>query len=122
MTPVNYNTKWPAPTWPISKSRRYIAVLNQSGTADPEATVLRNNTGLQITWQRQNVGQYWGISSTPGALPFNSASIMGNVGGLIQTGNTHDHITVYTIDPGTQGYADDQLFFTTIQITIYDTP
>ena len=38
----------------------YTALLNQSGTNAPVATVLENTTGLTITWSRFQVGVYRG--------------------------------------------------------------
>lgn len=38
----------------------YSALITQSGTNTPVATVLENTLGLNITWVRNSVGQYYG--------------------------------------------------------------
>lgn len=57
----------------------YTALLNQSGTSSPTATVLENTTGLTITWNRSGAFQYntnEGFSSNPNkiAVFFNYAN------------------------------------------------
>lgn len=39
--------------------RVYTALLRQSGTNAPVATVLENTTGITVTWTRANVGEYY---------------------------------------------------------------
>lgn len=41
--------------------KEYVAVLNQSGTDAPVATVLKNNTGLEIVWVYDSPGNYNGV-------------------------------------------------------------
>ena len=36
----------------------YTALLNQTGTAAPVATILQNTTGGTLTWTRQSAGNY----------------------------------------------------------------
>ncbi len=42
----------------------YTAILNQTGTAAPVATVLTNTTGATLTWTRVGAGQYVLTAST----------------------------------------------------------
>jgi hypothetical protein len=44
------------------KYKVYTALLSQSGTASPTATVLENTTGANITFSRLSAGQYEIIS------------------------------------------------------------
>jgi len=44
---------------------RYTAILRQSGTLAPVASVLENTLGFAIAWQRDALGVYSGIFSTP---------------------------------------------------------
>lgn len=50
-----------------STPKLYSALLGQSGTADPVATVLINTLGFDIVWTRQSAGHY--IGTTGGTLP-----------------------------------------------------
>ena len=40
------------------KTNRYVAIVNQSGTAAPSATVLENTLGIAPTWARTSAGIY----------------------------------------------------------------
>lgn len=40
--------------------KSYVALLSQSGTSDPTATVLSNNLGGDVVWTRSGVGNYVG--------------------------------------------------------------
>jgi hypothetical protein len=46
----------------------YTALLTQTGTDDPVATVLENTLGFDITWYRDNVGFYLFQNDTTGVL------------------------------------------------------
>lgn len=52
----------------------YTAILNQTGTADPVATVLENTTGATVVWTRASVGQYLGTFSS-GVLTLNKTIV-----------------------------------------------
>ena len=54
----------------------YTALLSQSGTNNPVATVLENTTGLTITWTRTGGGEYNANFSSP-------ILILGKVGAII---------------------------------------
>lgn len=54
----------------------YSAILVQSGTDDPIATVLENTLGTSVTWTRENTGYYQGASEL-----FNATKTIGFVGG-----------------------------------------
>ena len=43
----------------------YTALLSQTGTSAPTATVLENTLGATVTWSRNNIGQYQATSSSP---------------------------------------------------------
>ena len=43
---------------PISLVKRYKAILSQSGSNDPIATVLENTLGGDVIWTREDVGRY----------------------------------------------------------------
>ena len=45
--------------------KSYIALINQSGTNAPVATVIYNDTGSTFTWNYDDVGSYIATSSSP---------------------------------------------------------
>ena len=45
--------------------KSYIALINQSGTNAPVATVIYNDTGSTFTWNYEDVGSYIATSSSP---------------------------------------------------------
>lgn len=47
-------------------TRQYIAYINQTGTSNPTANVLKNTLGQTITWTRASIGEYTGTA--PGAF------------------------------------------------------
>ena len=57
----------------------YTALLTQSGTNAPVATVLENTLGGIVVWTRSGVGEY--IGTLAGAFPLNKCSI-GNGDGV----------------------------------------
>ena len=46
-----------------SQPLRYVALVTQTGTNDPVATEVFNNTGATITWARTGVGAYTAVAS-----------------------------------------------------------
>lgn len=69
--------------------QEYIALLNQSGTNAPVATVLKNGLG-GITWGYVNVGEY-SLSFDSIAVPANAIVIIGAlsfVGQVVATPNS----------------------------------
>ncbi|MEW5675497.1 hypothetical protein ABGT15_04225 [Flavobacterium enshiense] len=51
----------------VQKYKSYVAVINQSGTSAPTATIMENTLGGNITWTYNGVGYYEGTLS--GAFP-----------------------------------------------------
>lgn len=47
----------------------YTALLSQTGTSAPVATVLENNTGVTWTWTRNSIGDYR-VTPSSGSLSF----------------------------------------------------
>lgn len=101
----------------------YTALLTQSGTSAPTATVLENTTGRTITWSRTGTGQYRGTISgsslaankvyiylqQPYAFPRKFSSI------VLSGGST---ILLDTTD-GVSTLADSHLTNTSLEIRIY---
>jgi len=60
---VNVNQELLVNGNPVLNYKKYVALLNQSGTDAPVATVLENTLGFDLTFFRDNVGEYY---ATPG--------------------------------------------------------
>lgn len=65
--------------WVLSGgSKRYIALLSQSGTGTPLATVIKNDLGGTVVWTRTSTGLY--IGTLVGAFPLNKVTkLVGNL-------------------------------------------
>jgi hypothetical protein len=50
----------------LANYKTYACILSQTGTNNPSAIVLENNLGNEITWVRNDVGDYSG--SIPGGF------------------------------------------------------
>lgn len=106
---------------------KYVALLSQSGTDAPVATVLENTLGVTITYSRVSTGEYlltassniflqnktWSVANTP--------SWDGNGPFALQIGRISDnecHIYSYSIISGIQdlGTNEDR---TSIEIRVY---
>jgi hypothetical protein len=108
--------------------KRYIAILNQNGTADPVAIVLENNLG-NIVWTRGAAGEYLGTLS--GA--FQEEKTIGLIGDgqggeestetrLELPANSEDYVVVTTTDVTSESgrqKADGLLVRTSIEIVVY---
>ena len=68
----------------------YVAIINQSGTSAPVATVVFNNTGATFTWFYEDVGAYYVTSS--------SAILLNN------------KIVVFVTTQGNSGNSQDKIF------------
>ena len=90
--------------------QKYVAILSQTGTDDPVATVLENTIG-DIVWTRTGIGSYFGTLN--GAFPSNSTFVLGQ--------NTTSGISFYRdsddavrISAGKEG-----LFNYSVEIRVY---
>ena len=97
----------------------YTALLNQTGTAVPVATVLQNTTGGTFTWARQSTGNYT-ITASSALFTVNKTIVFGNYGnagpGLTQDfdWNRTSDTTITLIVR-----ADDKLVNGSFEIRIY---
>ena len=57
----------------------YTAIINQSGTGAPVATILKNNTGYTYTWARTAPGTYT-ITASGNAFTSNKTIVFYNLG------------------------------------------
>lgn len=105
----------------VKEYLEYSAILNQSGTDAPVATVLKNDLGGTVVWSRSSVGVYVGTLSS--AFPASKTQII--LGTLdpsepeqshVSLANTNSiTITTYIIDAET----DNLLNNTTLIIRVY---
>ena len=61
----------------------YAAILSQSSTDDPVATVLKNDTGATYTWTRTNIGVYE-ITNSDGLFNKDTTLVFGNIGAQVK--------------------------------------
>jgi hypothetical protein len=114
----NSNAATPAPY------KVYRALLEQSGTSAPVATVLENTTGLTFTWTRDGAGGYMTDGAT--STLFDDAT---KVWHIISRPNNINHQAFGTCDAGNENFfitttnagagSDNVLFRTCIEIRIY---
>ena len=94
----------------------YVALVNQTGTAAPTATVLQNTTGGTIAWVRDSLGNYGGVI-TGGAFTAGKTLVFINQGGGTSTANIQwsSSATKVIISTG----ADNVLAKASIEVRIY---
>jgi hypothetical protein len=99
--------------------KKYIAIISQTGTADPTVTVLENTIG-DIVWTRSLVGVYYGTLT--GAFTANKTSVnisgvyKGSAQGIRRNDNEVNVITTATL---TITETDSLLDETYIEIRVY---
>ena len=95
----------------------YTALLTQTGTAAPVATILKNNTGATFTWARTGSGTYT-ITASSNVFTNNKTIVFFNLGEYtFSVGQpwTRTSDTVVTISPGGDGRITNGAF----EIKIY---
>jgi hypothetical protein len=101
-------------------AQTYVALLTQSGTAAPTASVLAENIGI-ITWTRTNVGQYLGTPISP-LDALNTFVIIGNVEHDYLASayvNSDGNIVVHTTKTQNHAHTDSKLRNSPIEVRIY---
>jgi hypothetical protein len=101
-------------------AKKYVALLTQTGTSAPTATVLENTLGGTLVWSYDGVGSY--IGTLTGAFTSNKTAVLisgvykGSVSGLRKTDNT---VQITTTATSTNTEANALLDSTTIEIRVY---
>jgi hypothetical protein len=101
-------------------AKKYVALLTQTGTSAPTATVLDNTLGGTLVWSYDGVGSY--IGTLTGAFTSNKTAVLisgvykGSVSGLRKTDNT---VQITTTATSTNTEANALLDSTTIEIKVY---
>ena len=118
----------------IHGTKVYTALLTQTSTNAPVATVLENSLGATVTWTRSSAGQY--VATCTGA--FTSGKTLVFIGTIINNSIEDDHIrfvnaswasadavNVHTMklegasDPSVGSFEDGYLDNTSLQILVY---
>jgi hypothetical protein len=101
-------------------AKKYVALLTQTGTSAPTATVLDNTLGGTLVWSYDGVGSY--IGTLTGAFTSNKTAVLisgvykGSASGLRKTDNT---VQITTTATSTNTEANALLDSTTIEIKVY---
>lgn len=99
----------------------YTALLSQSGTSAPVATVLENTLGGTVVWSRVSIGEYRGTLT--GAFTANKTVVLqGGTAAFKSTNSfpvTVDYVQVKTFNPSTLTSEDGILVSYSIEIRVY---
>jgi hypothetical protein len=110
---------------PVSQiaPKKYIALLSQTGTNAPVATVLYNNTGASVSYVREGIGGYKAVlsssvlTSNKTIVKIQSVRDENNYAGIYEL--TNNSVSFFTVD-GTVSNADNLLGYGSfIEILIY---
>lgn len=101
-------------------AKKYVALLSQTGTSAPTATVLENTLSGSIVWSYDNVGSYEGTLTGEFISNKTVVFISGIYkGSSVGTRKTDDKISIYTTATTTNSEANDLLDETAIEIRVY---
>lgn len=106
----------------------YVALLNQSGTNAPTATILENTLGATITWTRNSAGSYVATASISTFAPNKTVVTIGQALEIdfettVGLFTTYQYDTTTTLKVGVLdgglNYLDDSLVNCPIEIRVY---
>lgn len=101
---------------PVKPYKVYTALLTQSGTDAPVATVLENSLQIEIIWTRQGEGSYLGTSQGLFSNPLKVGIILSSIQNPITiAGQGNNEDTIY-IETSTDGY----LYNAFLEIRVYN--
>lgn len=105
--------------------RTYAAILNQSGTDAPVATVLHNTLDGEIVWTRTGAGAY--VGTLTGQFPVNKMTIIANILNIppnkkISSGinNSPDSVLLYQTGAASPYTAQDNMVNAWVEIKVYN--
>lgn len=110
----------------VKPYKNYVALLSQTGSADPTANIFENTIG-NIVWTHDSNGTYIGTLTDAFTLDYSFVLITPNAN-VIDTPLFSanfldvDRIVVYTYDISTSTYTDGLLQNTPIEIRVYPAP
>lgn len=106
--------------------KKYVALLSQSGTAAPTATVFENTLGGTLVWTRTAAGKYAGTLT--GAFPtgkmvpiisFRSQDVEGEIVSVSLDRTSDDAVSLWAAPYNTKTPADDSILNLPIEIRVY---
>jgi len=118
---------------PVKPYKIYTALLTQTGTNAPVATVLENTLGGEVVWTYEDVGQYF--AELTDSFPLNKTgcliggnSAQSNCPSFIANSLPSQHVlagsAIYVqcsgVEFGPNYYTDDALSNTMIEIRVYN--
>lgn len=106
----------------------YRALLTQTGTNAPVATVLANTLGFTVIWSYNGPGVYLGTGSVAGGFPVNKTMVFCGEGQTLDNWTTDGKLATaqlfqddaIRVESGASGApANDLLFDTPIEVVVY---
>jgi len=99
----------------------YTALLTQTGTNAPVATVLENTLGATITWSYVGVGQYYATASSAVFIAGKTAGILSNSSSTGINAFVNISTTVFNTVTTLSGVAsNNELFKNMVEIRVYN--
>lgn len=105
--------------------RTYVAILNQSGTAAPVATVLHNTLEGDVVWTRSGTGAY--VGTLAGQFPVNKMTIIANILSVppskkLSSGinSSPDSVLIYQTGAASPYTAQDNMTNAWVEIKVYN--
>lgn len=102
--------------------KKYVALITQTGTNNPNALVLENTLGGTVVWTRSSTGVYYGtltgvFTNLKTWCMINPINIAGD---WSLFPDSLDTVQIKTWDNSTDAYADGYLNETSIEIRVYN--
>lgn len=109
------------PVEPYKSYRSYVALLNQSGTNAPTATVLENTLGTTVSYSYIGAGSYSANVSGSDFIEDKTTAQISTTTGYVSSAvwETADQIGIVTLDASSVTPTNDGLFKTMFEIRIY---
>jgi hypothetical protein len=99
----------------------YTALLTQSGTSAPVATVLENTLGATITWSYVGVGQYYATASSAVFTASKTTGILSNSSSTGINAFVNISTTVFnTVTTSSGVAANNELLKNMVEIRVYN--
>lgn len=101
---------------------KYVALLSQSGTDAPVATVLENTLGGTVVWTRNDAGDYTGTLA--GAFTVNKTTVNVSIASsyfayVLLSASTVDALSLYSTQAADGSGIDDAFDKAFIEIRVY---
>ena len=105
----------------LTKYKVYTAILTQTGTSAPVATVLENTLGATITWSYVGVGQYYATASSAVFTAGKTTGILSNSSSTGINAFVNISTTVFnTVTTSSGVAANNELVKNMVEIRVYN--